>query len=61
VLVGEKEGFEVVLVGRDDLLHEEEVAVDVEGQEEDGEEVVDVGLEVLLRFGPFLLLLVELL
>ena len=56
-----KIGFEVMFIRRDDLLHEEQVAIQVVGEEEDGKEMEDVGLDELFRFRPLFVVLVCLL
>jgi hypothetical protein len=38
----------VVLIGGNDLFHEEQVAVEIDGQEKDGEQVVYVGSQEFL-------------
>lgn len=43
------------------MLHEEQVAIQVVGEEEDGKEMVDVGLDELFRFRPLFVVLVCLL
>jgi hypothetical protein len=50
-----------MLIRRNDLLHEEQIAVEIVGEKENGEKMVDIRPDELLGLDPLIVVLIELL